>query len=235
MRSFAKFLGQAALIAASAVTTLSAWAAAPAMPSGTSPGTVASPGPVQASSSVKMQWGAVSNATYYGVAVRDLATNVLVVNTTTTSASYTTSLEAGKPYRWNVAACNASGCSSSTTALYLQTPVPPKTLSSVTVSCPSTVNEGATGSCSATAKFSDNSTSAVTTAASWSENSTFTTIGLNTGVLTAAQVTANQAVTVTASYTYSGVTKSGTAAVTLVDVPPNDAHGNTNADRKSVV
>ena len=125
MHSIAKFLGQAALIAASAVTTLSAWAAVPVMPSGNTPGTTASPGPVQASSSVTLRWNAVSNTTYYSVGVRDLATNALVVSATTNSPSYVASLNAGKPYRWNVAACNASGCSSYTTVLYFQTAAPP--------------------------------------------------------------------------------------------------------------
>ena len=216
MHSISKFLSQAALIAASAVTTFRAWAAGPAMPPGTSPGTVASPGPVQASSSVRLQWGAVSNITYYGVGVRDLVTNSLVVSTTTTTPSYAVSLVPGRPYRWNVAACNASGCSAYTTALYFQTPAPAKTLSSVAVLCPSSLNEGTSGNCSATARFSDNTTQVVTTSAAWSENSTATTIS-SAGVLTAGQVTANQAATVTASYTYSGLSRSGSASVTVVD------------------
>jgi fibronectin type 3 domain-containing protein len=51
-----------------------------------------------------------------------MATNTLVVNTTTANTSYTANLSPGKPYRWNVAACNSSGCSSFTTVLYFQTP-----------------------------------------------------------------------------------------------------------------
>src|SRR6185503_12286251 len=31
-------------------------------------------------------------------------------------------LSAGKPYRWNVNACNSAGCSGFTTVLYFQTP-----------------------------------------------------------------------------------------------------------------
>ena len=219
MRSIAKFLGQAVLIAASAVTTLSAWAAVPAKPTGTSPGTAASPGPIQASASVTLSWGAVSGATKYGLGVVDVATGALVVNTDLSGkTTYTAGLQSGKSYRWNVNACNASACSTYTSLLYFQTPAPAKALSSVAVSCPTTVNEGTTGSCSATAKFSDNSTTSVTSSASWNVSPAYATIS-SAGVLTGAAVVANQAVTVTASYTYSGVTKSNTAPVTIVDVP----------------
>ena len=172
MRSIAKFLGQAALIAASAVTTLSVWAAVPAMPSRTSPGTVASPGPVQASSSVNLQWGAVSNITYYGVGVRDLVTHALVVSTTTTTPSYTASLEAGKPYRWNVAACNSSGCSNYTTALYFQTPAPPSYTLSVSKSGSGTVS-GSGINCGTTCSASYTAGTSVTLTAAPATGQTF--------------------------------------------------------------
>ena len=222
MRSIAKFLGQAVVIVASAVTALSAWAAVPVKPTGTSPGSTTSPGTVQASSSVTLSWGAASGATRYGLGVVDVATGGLVVNTDVSGkTTYTAGLQPGKSYRWNVNACNASGCSAYTSLLYFQTPVPAKTLSSVAVLCPATVNEGATASCTAKATFSDNSTQDVTTnAANWSENSAYATIGTTTGVLAAAAVTANQTVTVTASYAYNGgLPKSGTFSVTIKDVP----------------
>jgi hypothetical protein len=60
--------------------------------------------------------------TYYSFGVRDLTTNVLVVDTTTSGTSYMAALSPGRPYRWNVAACNATGCSSYTTPLYFKTP-----------------------------------------------------------------------------------------------------------------
>jgi hypothetical protein len=94
----------------------------------------------------------------------------------------------------------------------------PKTLSSVSVSGPSSVNEMATGAYTATAIFSDGSSSSVTTSVIWSESSSFTTISA-AGVLSASSVASNQSVTVTATYTHSGVTRSGTKAVTIVDVP----------------
>jgi hypothetical protein len=95
---------------------------APATPTSPSPGTTSSPGPTQSSSTVTLSWNASSGATYYEVGVRDIATNTLVVDTTTTSASYTASLTAGKAYRWNVAAGNTAGLSAYTTQLYFQTP-----------------------------------------------------------------------------------------------------------------
>lgn len=216
MWSIRKFMGQVALVCAAAGAAQLSWAAVPAMPSGAAPGTTAAPGPVQADASVKLQWSAVANASYYDIGVRDLVTNALVVDTTTTSPVFTKTLQAGKPYRWNVAACNASGCSAYTKALYFQTPAPRKTLSSVSVECPSAMNEGASVGCSATARFSDNSAQLVTASASWSENSPYATIS-SSGLLTAAQVSADQAVKVTAEYSYNGTSKVGTAAVTILD------------------
>ena len=212
MRSIAKFLGQAVVIAASAITTLSAWAAVPTMPAGTSPGTVASPGPVQASSSVKLQWGAVSNITYYGVGVRDLVTNALVVSTTTTSPFYTASLEAGKPYRWNVAACNASGCSLYTTALYFQTAAPPNYTLSVSKSGSGTVS-GSGINCGTTCSASYTSGTSVTLTAAPATGYTFGSwSGCTTVSGTSCTVSMTAAKSVSATFTIS-----------------NDDHGNTTA------
>ena len=94
--------------------------AVPFTPTNPTPGTAGSPGPALPGTSVTLSWGASSGATYYSVAVRDMVNNVLVVNTTTASTSYPASLIAGGQYRWNVAACNATDCSSFTTALYFQ-------------------------------------------------------------------------------------------------------------------
>jgi hypothetical protein len=97
-------------------------AAAPATPGSPAPGSASSPGPTVAGSSVVLSWNASTGATYYSVAVRNMATNALVVDTTTGNTSYTASLSAATPYRWNVAACNGTGCSAYTTVLYFQTP-----------------------------------------------------------------------------------------------------------------
>lgn len=94
----------------------------PAMPTNTSPGSLSSPGPVLSSTTVQLSWSAVGGATSYSLGVRDMITNQLVVDTTTSGASYTVSLSPGTRYRWNVAACNGNGCSSFTSPLYFQTP-----------------------------------------------------------------------------------------------------------------
>jgi hypothetical protein len=60
-----------------------------------------------------------------------VAAGTFVVNTTTTSASYTATLTAGKTYKWNVAAGDSAGESSFTTVLYFQTPASTPTISSV--------------------------------------------------------------------------------------------------------
>ena len=96
--------------------------AIPTMPASTSPGTTSSPGPIQASGSVQLSWGASSGTTTYSLGVRDMTTNQLVVDTSTGGTFYTASLSSGRTYRWNVAACNSAGCSAYTTPLYFRTP-----------------------------------------------------------------------------------------------------------------
>jgi hypothetical protein len=91
----------------------------------------------------------------------------------------------------------------------LATP-PPAVLTSVTVSGPSSVNEGSTGTYTATGTWDNGTTSAISP--TWSENSSYATIGTG-GLLTASTVTSNQTVTVTA--TYGG--KTGTMTVTIVN------------------
>ena len=84
------------------------------------------------------------------------------------------------------------------------------------MSGPSSVNEGSTGTYTATATWSDSSTTSVTP--TWSVSpTTYASISAS-GVLTAATVTATQSATVTASYTSGGVTKTATQSVSIVNV-----------------
>ena len=92
-----------------------------------------------------------------------------------------------------------------------------KTLASLAIAGPATVAESSTASYAATATFSDGSTQVVTTTASWTENSAFATIA--GGVLTTTAVTGNQPVTISASFTSAGVTRSATLAVSIADSP----------------
>lgn len=94
----------------------------PATPTGTAPGNTTSPGPTTSSTTVGLSWSAVSGATSYSLGVRDIATNVLVVDTIISSTSFNAGLASGKSYRWNVAACNSAGCSNFSTVLFFRTP-----------------------------------------------------------------------------------------------------------------
>lgn len=97
------------------------------------------------------------------------------------------------------------------------TDAPVKTLSSVSVSCPSSIDESRTGTCTATARFSDNSTS--TSGMQWSGSTSYATVN-STGGITAGNVNSNQIMTVTATHTFGGISRSGSATVTIRDVPP---------------
>jgi hypothetical protein len=90
------------------------------------------------------------------------------------------------------------------------------TLSSLSISGLSSMDENTSATFTAIATWSDGSTSVA--APTWSENSAYTTISSG-GVLTASAVTANQTVTVTASYTSGGITKTATKSVSIVDIP----------------
>ncbi|MDD5762771.1 MAG: hypothetical protein PHP88_09740 [bacterium] len=91
-------------------------------------------------------------------------------------------------------------------------PPPPATLTSIAVSGPASVNEGGTGTYTATGTWDNGTTAAI--APTWSVSTTYATISAG-GLLTAATVTANQSVTVTAAY--GG--RTGTLSVTIVNVP----------------
>ena len=97
-------------------------------------------------------------------------------------------------------------------------PSVPSSLPSVSemyIGCPPSLNEGESGLCTATAKWSDGSMTPVVPM--WSGGSPFATIGAD-GVLTAMEVSGDQSVTVTATYTYAGVTRTASAAVAIVDL-----------------
>ena len=85
-------------------------------------------------------------------------------------------------------------------------------LTGITVSGPSSVNEGGTGTYTATGTWDNGTTAAI--GPTWSVSTSYASINAG-GVLTAATVTSSQTVTVTASY--GG--RTGTMSVTIVDVP----------------
>jgi hypothetical protein len=87
-------------------------------------------------------------------------------------------------------------------------------LTSLAVSGPSSVNSGGSASYTATATFSNNTTQNVTANAGWSRSPAVGTI--SAGTYSPGQVTSNQTVTITASYTSGGVTRSANTTVTVV-------------------
>ncbi|MCG3141134.1 MAG: Hercynine oxygenase [Anaerolineae bacterium] len=99
------------------------------------------------------------------------------------------------------------------------------TLTSVAITDgPDSVNENSSANYRATAYFSDGTnqtTEDVTSFATWSVNpTTYAEMDSSEkGRLNTKSVTSNQAVTVSASYTTGGVTKTGQKTVTIVDVP----------------
>ncbi len=83
----------------------------------------------------------------------------------------------------------------------------------LTVTGPSSVNSGTSASYTATATFSNNTTQNVTSSATWSVTPAVGTI--SGGNYSPGQVTANQTVTIAASYTSGGVTRSASSTVTV--------------------
>jgi hypothetical protein len=86
-------------------------------------------------------------------------------------------------------------------------------LTGVTVSGPATVTSGSSANYTATAAFSNNTTQNVTASAVWSVSPAVGTI--TAGTYSPGTVTANQNVTISASFASGGVIKNGTLAVTV--------------------
>jgi len=91
----------------------------------------------------------------------------------------------------------------------------PPTLSSISITGSSRVNEGSGAQYVLTAEYSDGNSSEVTGVANWSENSSYASID-NNGFLMTSSVVSDQSCTITASY--EG--QSDTHNVTIKDVPP---------------
>jgi len=117
----------------------------PATPDDLVPGSPTAAGPLLQSGSVTLSWSASSGATSYNFSVRDLSTNSLAVDAPGFSGTaYQVNLAAGRPFRWNIQACNNAGCSAYTAPLYFRTPTEaaPTLLPAPSLSTPS---NGATG------------------------------------------------------------------------------------------
>ncbi len=105
-------------------------------------------------------------------------------------------------------------------------PATAPTLSSLSISGNDFVSEDNSSNFVATAAFSDATAKTVTGNVTWSENSGYASIN-SSGVLTASEVTEDTTVTIQATYTIGGVTKTATKMVTVIDVPPSNFVPNT--------
>jgi len=111
-----------------------------------------------------------------------------------------------------------TGCSSSKRkhglALKLYSVTGNKSLSRIKVSCsPTTVNERASGKCTARAYFSDNTNTDVTHSATWKKYSYLAS--LSRGQFTTASVSRDSRARIYASYTYNGNRRGGSAYITV--------------------
>ena len=88
-------------------------------------------------------------------------------------------------------------------------------LSELFIGCPSSLNEGESGVCTATALWSNGSMTPVLP--SWNGGSPYASIGAD-GVLTATAVSGDLPAIVTAEYTCAGVTRTTSATVMIVDL-----------------
>lgn len=93
---------------------------------------------------------------------------------------------------------------------------------SLSVFGPERIPENSTAAFTAAATFSDGSTRDVTSAASWSEDSPYAT--LSGGLLTAGEVPSDQTVTVSASFSFGGVTRSAYRTTVIEDGVPVGSH-----------
>jgi hypothetical protein len=98
------------------------------------------------------------------------------------------------------------------TAIYGTSAPPTRTLSSLAVEGPSSLDENSSAQYRARASYSDGSSTYVT--ASWSEDSNYATISSN-GLLNAGSVAGDQNIEVRAEYSEGGVTRSKIKAVTI--------------------
>jgi hypothetical protein len=118
-----------------------------------------------------------------------------------------------------IAASYTSGGVNRTTSTTVTIANVSATLTGLTIGSPSAVPEKTSAAYTATASWSNGSTSNVTSSATWTV-APATYASINAGVLVASEVPSDQAVTVTASYTSDGVTKTAIKTVTITDTAP---------------
>jgi len=117
-------------------------------------------------------------------------------------------------YSYTLAACDeANNCSAQTAAASATTPKFSPALSSLALACPASVISGGSGSCTATATYQDGSSKSISATLSSANTAA---LNVAAAALTAGSVTADTTVTLTASYTENGVTKTASASVAVL-------------------
>ena len=113
------------------------------------------------------------------------------------------------------------GCTEEATiSAVLRTPARAATLTGLSINGPSSVSEDSTARYTATASWSDNSTSLI--APTWSLSSSHVVASISAGgVLTCPEVVDDEIVSLTATYSSGGITKTATMAVAIIDIPAN--------------
>lgn len=133
-----------------------------------------------------------------------------------TATRLETSISVGlTPRSWSVRVVEGSAVSEPYTFYVVSGGVE---LTGLSIQGPATITESGNGQFSATALFNNGSQQASVTPVAWGVIGSGASINSSSGYLTASSVGANSPVTVTASYTSGGVTKSTSATVTIVDV-----------------
>ncbi|MBZ0090979.1 MAG: hypothetical protein K8F27_01960 [Sulfuricellaceae bacterium] len=168
---------------------------------------------VSGSSQINLAWTASTDniaVTAYQV-YRNGALRTTLGNVTSYSD---TGLTGATLYSYTVTACDAANnCSVQSTAASATTSAATATLSALSLACPATLASSASAACTANASYSDNSSKAVS--AAWSSSNTAVAAVSASGQVTAASVSVDTPVTISASYSENGVSKTANAIVTI--------------------
>jgi len=165
---------------------------------------------------VSVSWNNVSGASHYQVyrATSAGGTKTAISSWQTGGYGDYSATPGQTYYYWVRAATSSGGANPSDYSSYNTgyRATPGVTLSYITISGETSVNEGSTEQYTCTANYSDGSSANVSSSASWSENSSYASIN-SSGYLTTASVSSDQPCRITA--TYGG--KSDTHDVTIKD------------------
>ena len=201
----------------------------PVAPITLSPGSSSEPGTELNTLTPTLQWGAISGADYYAIAISKYpyGTPNIVYNP---QQVYGTSLIVptgvlldSTNYRWNMQVHNSDGWSPISNTLYFQTNInSPPSVVRIEISGSTQINENTGSQYTCTAYYNDDSSSNITNSASWSENSPYASIN-STGYLTASSVSSDQPCTITATYsgysdTHNIIIKDVSASIDRIEI-----------------